>query len=307
MRINLANGNSSFNCAKATFLFTGRINLKEREFHLSFRTTATYISVVRNKGFSNQDFLGRVREYLPSKTGIIETDASGNFLDEIPLEQVIENTFYRFDSDALLAFSHTLEDLALEEGSGALLAALQSPEQFDLVRDRYWQLAATLDEVEVITSGKLSRCHDRLKNCHDARRLVQKFWMVLYEGKNFQALFLCEQANDAEKFEEKQFVGFYTFNSRIVTQAREDMADALGGRCPELRQFAHARKIDRAAKHLKIEFAREKEAMEIAIEKLRNHGEDYQSHHFLADLDKTLERLNRLQTHLPEMIAGKHD
>jgi hypothetical protein len=269
--------------------------------------SATYILFVRNKGFSNHDFLGRVREYLPSKTGITETDASGNFLDEIPLEQVVENTFYRFDSDAILAFSHTLEDFALEEGRGKLLAALQNSAQFEPVRERYWQLAATLDDVEIITAGKPSRCHSRLKCCNDAQGLVEKFWMILYEGTNFQALFLCQQANDAENFDAKQFIGFYTFNSRLVSQAREDMADALGGHCPELRQFVQARKIDRAAKHLKIEFAREKEALEIAIEKLRSHGENYQSHHFLADLDKTLERLNRLQTHLPEMIAGKHD
>lgn len=274
---------------------------------MSFGASANYSSIVRNKGLSNHDFLGRVREYLPSQTGICETDHDGNCLQEIPLEQIAENTFYRFDSDALLAFSHTIEDFALEEGNGKLLAALQTPEQFEPVRERYWQLAATLDDVEVITVGRLPRCHGRLKCCNDAKGLVKKFWMVLYDGKNFRAMFLCEQANDAEDFDRKHFTGFYTFNSRLITQAREDMADALGGHCPELRQFAHAHKIDRAAKHLKIEFAREKKALEIAIQKLRNHGEEYQSHHFLADLDKTLERLNRLQSHLPEMIAGKHD
>ena len=85
------------------------------------------------------------------------------------------------------------------------------------------------------------------------------------------------------------------------------MADALGGHCPELRQFARVHQVDRAIKHLKNEFAREKQALETAIQKLQSHGEEYQSHHFLADLDKTLERLNQLQAHLPEMIAGKND
>lgn len=260
---------------------------------------------MRNKGLSNQEFLGRVREYLPSQTGICETDASGNCLHEIPLEQITENTFYRFDSEALLAFSHTIEDFALEEGRGSLLAALQTPKQFEAVRERYWQLAATLDEVEIISTGKPPRCHGRLKCCDDAKRLVQKFWMVLFEGEAVQAMLLCDQSNVAENFEDKQFVGFYTFKPRLITQAREDMAEALGGGCPELRQFAHAHKIDRATKHLEIEFAREKKELEVAIQKLKSHGEEYQSKHFLADLNKTLERLNRLQTHLPEMIAGQ--
>jgi len=264
-------------------------------------------SIVRNKGLSNQEFLGRVREYLPSQTGICETDATGNCLGEIFLDEITENTFYRFDSEAVLAFSHTIEDFALEEGAGSLLAAVQTPEQFELVRERYWQLAATLEEVEIITAGKLSRCHDHLKCCNDTKRSVQKYWMVLFTGKTFQAMLLCEQKNDAKNFDEKYFIGFYTFNARLVTQAREDMADALGGRCPELRQFAHAHKIDRAVKHLKVEFGREKKALEIAIQKLQSHDHEYQSHHFLADLDKTLARLNRLQSHLPEMIAGKDD
>lgn len=277
----------------------------KREFHLSSAAVATYISNVRNKGLSNQDFLGRVREYLPSQTGICETDSAGNCLREILLDQIEENTFYSFNSNALLAFSHTIEDFALEDGVGTLLAAMQTPEQFESVRERYWQLAATLDQVEIITSGKLSRCHGRLKCCNDAKGLAQKFWMILFEGKQNQAMLLCEQTNAVQNFDDKQFIGFYTVNSRLISQAREDMADALGGRCPELRQFAHAHKIDRAAKHLKVEFDREKEALEIAAQKLRSHGEAYQSHHFLADLDKTLERLTRLQSHLPEMIAGK--
>ncbi len=261
---------------------------------------------VRNKGLSNQEFLGRVREYLPEETGICETDGSGKCPHEITLHTLEENTFYLFDSNALLAFSHTVEDFAFDEAEGSFLAATQTGAQFEPHRDRYRQLAATLDEVEVIACGKLPRRHNRLKFCNDANSRVKKFWLMAYEGPKCQAMFLGEQSNDAENFDDKKFTGFYTFNPRIISQAREDMAEALAGRCPELRQFAQLHKIDRAAKQLKVEFARENKAMEIAIKKLR-HGKKYQQRHFLADLNKTLERLNGLKTHLPEMIAGKND
>ncbi|MEO5802189.1 MAG: DICT sensory domain-containing protein [Verrucomicrobiota bacterium] len=258
---------------------------------------------MRNKGLSKREFLDRVREYLPGETGVFETNGAENLPGQISLEQIEENTFFLFDSEALLAFSHAIEDFALEEASGSLLATMQSWEQFEPHRERYWQLAATLQEVEIIAAGKFPRRNGFLKFCNDAKKLVKQFWMVLYQSDEIQVMFLCEQANDAKKFGEKQFIGFYTFNPRIITQAREDMAESLGGRCPELQQFAQSRKIDRAAKHLKVEFGREKKAMEIATQKLQSQEEKYQPKHFLADLEKILERLNRLQTHLPELIV----
>ena len=258
---------------------------------------------MRRKGLSNHEFLGRVREYLPDENGICETDGSGKCLQSIRLSDLEENTFYLFDSDAALAFSHTVEDFALEDANGSLLAAMQSAEQFAPHRERYRQLAATLRNVELIACGKLPRCHARLRFSRDAAASAKSFWMVLYEGRKCQAMFLGEQANDAKDFDEKQFTGFYTFNPRIISQAREDIAESIAGRQPQLRQFAKLHKIDRAAKHLKIEFAREKNAIDIAIRKLQSHGKKYRGKHFLADLNKTLERLNRLQTHLPELIV----
>lgn len=261
---------------------------------------------VRNKGLSNREFLERVREYLLLENGILETDELGNGSRPIPLEEIEENTFYLFDSDALLALSQTIEDLALEEAGGSLLAAIQEGGIYEQHRDRYWQLAATLEEVQLISSGKLARIGS-LKFCHDAKGLLEKFWMLLYEGRRFRALLLCQQVNDAQKFDEKKFIGFYTFNPRIISQARADMGEALGGRCPELKQFAKLQKIDLATKKLKVEFARETKAMDVAIKKLQSHEKEYHAQHFFEDLNKTLERLNRLQTHLPEMILGQQN
>ncbi|MEO6034400.1 MAG: DICT sensory domain-containing protein [Verrucomicrobiota bacterium] len=259
---------------------------------------------VRNKGLSNSEFLNRAREYLILENAIYETDERGNSSIPVALEEMEENAFYLFDADALLALTQTIEDLAMEEGGGTLLAAIQDGGLFEQHRDRYWQLGATLEDVQIISSGKLARTGS-LKVCHDAKGLVKKFWMVLYEGRRFQALLLCEQSNKSEKFEGKKFVGFYTFKPRIILQAREDIGDALGGRCPDLTQFTRMQKIDRATKKLKVEFARETKAMDIAVKKLQSQEKKYHTKHFLADLNKTLERLNRLQTHLPEIIAGR--
>ncbi len=274
----------------------------EKQFPLVSVTGADLHCGVRNKGLSSQEFLGRVREYLPEENGICETDGSGKCLQSILLSNLEENTFYLFDADAALAFSHTVEDFALDDANGTLLAAMQNAGQFEPHRERYQQLAATLKKVELIACGKLLRGHKRLKFCRDAG-VVKSFWMVLYEGRKCQAMFLGEQANDAETFDEKKFTGFFTFNPRLISEAREDMAECLAARRPQLRQFAQLHKLDRAAKHLKIKFAREKDAIDIAIRKLQSHGKKYRGKHLLADLNKTLERLNRLQTHLPELIV----
>lgn len=255
-----------------------------------------------NKGLSNDEFLGRVREYLASENGICETDAHGKTASTISLDAAKENHFYLFDSDALLAFGHTIEDLALEQASGNLLATMQDSTQFEPHRERYWQLATTLEDVQLVATGKLPRA-GKLKFCSDARERVKKYWMVLYEGQKFQAMLLCEQVNEAKKFDEKQFVGFYTFNPRIIAQAREDITDSLAGDYPGLKRFARLQEVDRAAKKIKIEFAREKEAIDIAIKKLQSHEKHYGATHFLDDLNKTLERLNRLQSHFPELIV----
>ena len=234
---------------------------------------------------------------------IYETDEYGNSSQPVALEEIEENTFYRFDSDAVLALSQTIEEMALEEASGSLLAAIQEGAQFESHRERYWQLATTLADVQIIASRKLARTRS-LKFCRDTDGLVKRFWMVLYEGRRFQVLLLCEQVNEAEAFDEKQFAGFYTLNRRIVSQTREDFRATLAGRCPELKQFFHLQKIDRATKRLKVEFARETKAMDVAIKKLQSHAQKYHAQHFFEDLNKTLERLNRLQIHLPEMIVG---
>lgn len=258
--------------------------------------------MAKTKALSNSEFITRVREYLPTDAGIFEVDCEGN-PSATPSTEIVENDFYLFDAEALIAFNYAIEEIALEEASGSFLAAIQDFRQFEPLSERYWQLAATLDDVQVIGAGRAPRKGDNIKFCNCGTSELGKFWIVLYQGDTSKVLFLGEQINDARSFEEKKFVGFYTFNERVINQARQDVIDLLGGRCPDLKGFGELRGIDRAAKRLKVEFAREQQALELAIKDLRGRPTVDRTR-FLRRLQKSLERLNELKTRLPELIVG---
>jgi len=260
---------------------------------------------VRSKNvLTNESLLERVQEYLPETASIWEMDCAENPCGTIPVESLGHNTFLRFDADTVVAFSRAVEDLALEEGHGRFLAAFQNADQFEGQQERYWQLCTALDDVQLIATGKLPLKTDGLKYCEDSKALLGKFWIVIYEGVRNRVMFLAEEIDTTTEFEEKQFTGFYTFDEKVISQARTDIADLLGGHCPHLRNFKRLRQLDLAAKRLNVEFARENKKLELAIRKLRD-GKKYQSQHFIEDFEKTLQRLTDLKAHLPELIGGQ--
>lgn len=255
----------------------------------------------------NEEFLNRVREYLTAEDAIHETDESGRSSHVVSLADLEENNFYVLESEAVLAFSHAIQDFAMEQASGRLLASMQDCTQFEAHRDCYSHLAATLDDVELICAGKLAKRVNKLKFCNDAKELLKKFWLVLYEGRSASVMLLCEEGNNATTFESKKFCGFYTFNQRVVAQARSDISESLGGECPGLKQFVHLQKVDAAAKKVKIQFARETDTVEIAIKRLRKREKNYRTQDFLDELNQALERLNALEAELREnIVEGKN-
>lgn len=260
--------------------------------------------MAKSKVFTNTDFLARVREYLPMDAQIYHTDSEGKSNGVRAENDLSENDFYAFDAEALNAFSYAIEEIALDEARGEFLAAVQSFQQFQPLKERYWQLAATLNDVQVIASGTTPRQNGHVKFCNSGKSALNNFWILLFKGVRNQILFLAEQTNDSRQFDAKQFVGFYTFNPRVIDQAREEIADLLAGRCPDLKQFSRLHKLDQAAKQLKVEFSREQQALESALKKLRTGSAKYNSKHFIRELDKTLERLTELKNRLPELIVG---
>ncbi|MDB6026708.1 MAG: hypothetical protein JWM68_2931 [Verrucomicrobiales bacterium] len=255
------------------------------------------------KVLNNETFLERVREYLPDNAAISRIDCAHKACDAISPESLTENTFFLFDAKSVAAFSRAIEEFALEEENGRFLATFQDAEQFEAEHERYLQLAKVLEDVQVIATGKLARKTHRVKYCNDAEAFLGKFRVILYEGIRNRVMFLTEQANNTRAFERKQFTGFYTFDRKVTSQAREDIVDLLGGRCPDLRSFKHLRQVDLVARRLQVEFANESRQLELAIRRLRE-SKKYQAQHFIEDFDKTLQRLTDLKAHLPDLIGG---
>jgi len=235
---------------------------------------------------------------------IRETDASGNPGHSALADDLRENTFYTFDAEAANAVCRAIEDLALEEANGSLLAGFQEFAYFDEAhRERYDQLAATIEHVEVLAAGKTPRRTRHLKFTRDATGACREFQLVLYDGHRRQALFVGRQINKTRALDEREILGFYTFSPRLIGRIREDVLNLAGGRCSSLREFMRQRAIDQAAKQLKTEFSRQKEMVDTAVRRLQLDGERYRAGNFASDLEKGLSRLHQWKTRMPEILA----
>ena len=244
-----------------------------------------------------------MRAYLPMDSVVLETDGDGHPISPGAPSELGENTFYLFDADATAAMCHAIEDLALEEADGHFTASFQDFKFFETHRERYCHLAITIDRVEVFAAGKTPRpCH-RIKYLKTAKGAGQDFRIALFEGRRHQALFVGRQTNKATAFEEKKFLGFYTFNPGLIARIRQDLADLAHGKSATLREFVRQQAIDQAAKQIKTEFTREREALSQAVRRLQLDGKRYPAENFASDLEKGLTRLHQWRTRLPEILA----
>ena len=251
---------------------------------------------------ANEDFVARVQEYFTEEAQIFATDADGKPDGEQTLDDLRQDNFYLLNSDALLALTQAIEDVALDEANGSLLASMQDFKNFEPHNERFWQLSATLSEVKVVGKGETPRRHGHVQ-FSNAGKAVSSCWSVIYRGRRVQAMLLAEQTEDAEDFEGKKFLGFYTFNGALVGKALEDFENVLGERCPELQEFKRLQKIDSLAKKIKVEFSREQEAVEIAIKKLVTESDDYRAEQFTADLDEAISHLEKWKKRAREMLT----
>ena len=232
-----------------------------------------------------------------------EIDAFGKA--GLPLREweLKDNTFYQFHADAILALGNAVVDLALEEADGSLLACCQDYGHFEMQREQYGNLANTIDGVEILAAGALPPRSRHIRFLEDRKGACRAYWSVLYEGSRHKAMLLARQINRAQAFEEKEFVGFYTFNSWLIGRLRQELLDLARGRVPVLREFTRQEAIDQAAKQIKMEFVREKEALSLAVRRLQVDGGRYGARHFASDLERGLSRLQEWKTRMPEIIA----
>jgi hypothetical protein len=124
------------------------------------------------------------------------------------------------DSEAMLAISHAIEDIAAEEGQGELISTFQNFENFLPYKARYMRLAEQLDAVRVWGFGKVPQKCGKVDFIQADETKLLKYWLVLLDSEHTRAVLLCKQVNRAEKFEDKKFIGFYSFNPYLVQSIR---------------------------------------------------------------------------------------
>ena len=233
---------------------------------------------------------------------IRETDAEGKAGPAVPGPELKPDTFYRFDAEAVCSLSHAIEDVALDEANGTLLSAFQDFKNFETHRERYCQLAATIDRVQVLAAGRRPKPARRIKFLREVKARLKSFWMVLYAGRNKRALLFCQEVKGARDWDDKKFFGFYTFDPKVIARVTLEVSDLLADRAKAMREFQRLHGIDRAAKELNAQFTRERTAATAAIRKLQK-GKNYRTRHFLADVEKSLARLEHWKTGLPLLLG----
>jgi len=260
--------------------------------------------VLKQKPLSNEEFLRRVRDYLPMDAAVWDTDERGEPCCGPVSGETVENRLYVFDAEAVLSASHAIEEIALEEATGSLLATMQDFRHFAPHRERYWQLAATLDRVRVVARGRKRPPHGHLQFIPSGHETLRRFWTVLYEGAETHAMLICRQANEGDRFERRRFIGFYSFSAKLIAGVRRDLEQILAGKSSHMREFLRLMAIDQAAKRIDASFDREHKAVAAAIRKLKTDGDRYDSRRFAADLERSLNNLRELNAALPAQIKS---
>jgi hypothetical protein len=124
------------------------------------------------------------------------------------------------DSQAMLAISHAIEDIAVEEGQGELIATFQNFDNFLPYKARYMRLADELDAVRVWGCGPPPKKCGKVDFIQADEERLLRYWLVLFDSEHARAVLLCKQVNKAVKFEDKKFIGFYSFNPYLVQSIR---------------------------------------------------------------------------------------
>jgi Sensory domain in DIguanylate Cyclases and Two-component system len=124
------------------------------------------------------------------------------------------------DADAVQAISHAIEDLAGDTREGELIATFQDFKNFLPHKKRYMSLAEDLDAVRVWGSGPVPRNCGKIDFVEANDERLLRYWLVLFDSEDARAVLLCKQVNRAEKFEDKKFIGFYSFNPYLVQSIR---------------------------------------------------------------------------------------
>lgn len=258
--------------------------------------------MIRHPPISLDDFLGRVREYLPASSprgGIGAAARETGY-------PARANIFGTFDSEIMLALTHAVEDLALEDACGRLLSSFQDFAKFHAHRERYVQIAATLDEVLVVGAGRKPRPCAQVQFLNSDDTALTGYWMVMYQGSRVNALAISRQVNQADRIPDKLFRGFFTFDSRLIGRIRREVLDAVAGRQPAMPFFARLSALDHAERQIRTRLSGELACLEASVERMRHHPQ-LSPRVFLGELHKALDRLAGLRDSVPPLFNPELD
>jgi len=124
------------------------------------------------------------------------------------------------DSEAMLAISHAIEDIASEVREGELIATFQEFKNFLPHKKRYMNLAEDLDAVRVWGCGPIPKNCGKVDFVQTEEERLRRYWLVLFDSPKARAVLLCKQMNRATQFLDKKFIGFYSFNPYLVQSIR---------------------------------------------------------------------------------------
>jgi hypothetical protein len=244
-----------------------------------------------------------MQEYLSGTAKAWRLNATGHFgACFIPLE-LGADTFYGLDADTMLAITHAVEDLALEAAEGQLLVSFQDLRFFNDHRERYWQLAATLEGVRVMGGGRLPQPEPGIQFLKINQPGLNRFWIVLYQGRQAAILLIGRQVNDTAFIPDKRFLGSYTFDRRVIERIHANLEAVIAGRNPGLHEFDRLHALDLAARRLEGGFRREQAAVVGALRRLRRDGARQIPRYFVAQLDLALRRLCKLKEQVSTLIS----
>ena len=124
------------------------------------------------------------------------------------------------EPEAMLAISHAIEDIAGEVRKGELIATFQDFKNFLPEKNRYLSLAEDLDAVRVWGCGEVPKKCGKVDFVQTNDERLRRYWLVLFDSPDARAVLVGRQVNKAAKFEDKKFVGFYSFNPYLVQSIR---------------------------------------------------------------------------------------
>jgi hypothetical protein len=248
-----------------------------------------------------------MQEYLAGTAKAWPLDTAGRFGACFYPSHPQPNVFYGLDANAMLAFTHAVEETALEEAEGSLLVSFQDLRYFDAHRERYWQLAATIQEVCVLGAGRKPRPEKGVLFRMVGHTVLRDFWIVLREGRRGQVLLVGRQTNRTEFIPSKKFLSYYTFNPTLIGRMRANINAILAGGCLRLYEFDRLRAIDQAARWLDDGFRREQAAAARAIGRLRRDSSLDGPRRITAHVDSARRRLGRLKDRIAHLFLSHDD